>query len=99
MPDIVAGLTVWAVMVPEAMAYAGIAGVPALYGLYTALLPLFAYALLGTSRTMVVGPDTATAMISATAVAGLAAVGTARFVELTATLAFLVSVIFFRSVF
>jgi hypothetical protein len=48
--DIVAGLTVWAVMVPEAMAYAGIAGVPPLVGLYTVPIPLIAYAVFGTSR-------------------------------------------------
>ena len=53
--DIIAGLTVWAVMVPESMAYAGIAGVPPLIGLYTVPFPLFFYALLGTSRLMVVG--------------------------------------------
>ncbi|MFV0338820.1 MAG: SulP family inorganic anion transporter [Chthoniobacterales bacterium] len=93
--DIIAGLTVWAVMVPEAMAYAGIAGVPALYGLYTVPVPLFAYAIFGTSRTLIVGPDTATAMISATAIGGLAAVGSAQFIGLTATLAFLVGLLFF----
>jgi SulP family sulfate permease len=50
LPDILAGLAVWAVMVPESMAYAGIVGVPAIMGLYTIVPPLIAYALLGTSR-------------------------------------------------
>ena len=55
-PDVLAGLAVWAVMVPEGMAYAGIVGVPPIMGLYTIILPLIAYALLGTSRLLVVGP-------------------------------------------
>src|SRR5215475_13905244 len=64
-PDSLAGLAVWAVMVPEAMAYAGIVGVPPIMGLYTIVPALLAYALLGTSRQLVVGPDTATGLISA----------------------------------
>ena len=59
-PDVLAGLAVWAVMVPEGMAYAGIVGVPPITGLYTIIPPLIVYALLGTSRLLVVGPDTAT---------------------------------------
>src|SRR5215475_8559585 len=65
LPDVLAGLAVWAVMVPEGMAYAGIVGVPAIMGFYTIVPPLVAYALLGTSRLLVVGPDTATGLISA----------------------------------
>ena len=65
LPDVLAGLAVWAVMVPEGMAYAGIVGVPPIMGLYTIVPPLIAYALLGTSRLLVVGPDTATGLISA----------------------------------
>ena len=56
LPDILAGLAVWAVMVPEGMAYAGIVGVPPIMGLYTIVPPLIAYALVGTSRLLVVGP-------------------------------------------
>ena len=48
LPDVLAGLAVWAVMVPEGMAYAGIVGVPPMIGLYTIVPPLIAYALLGT---------------------------------------------------
>ena len=55
LPDFLAGLAVWAVMVPEGMAYAGIVGVPPIMGLYTIVPPLIAYALLGTSRLLVVG--------------------------------------------
>ena len=65
LPDVFAGVALWAVMVPEGMAYAGIVGVPPIMGLYTIVPPLLAYALLGTSRQLVVGPDTATGLISA----------------------------------
>ena len=65
LPDVFAGLALWAVMVPEGMAYAGIVGVPPIMGLYTIVPALIAYALLGTSRQLVVGPDTATGLISA----------------------------------
>src|SRR5262249_46564095 len=65
LPGILAGVAVWAVMVPEGMAYSGIVGVPAIMGLYTIIPPLIVYALLGTSRVLVVGPDTATGLISA----------------------------------
>jgi len=97
--DIVAGLTVWAVMVPEAMAYAGIAGVPPLVGLYTVPIPLIAYALFGTSRTMVIGPDSATALISAGTVGAVVAshsgaTQVAEYVAITSALALIVGVVF-----
>ena len=56
MADVLAGLAVWAVMVPEGLAAAGIVGVPPIMGLYTIVPPLIAYTLLGTSRLLVVGP-------------------------------------------
>ncbi|HKR88197.1 MAG TPA: SulP family inorganic anion transporter [Phenylobacterium sp.] len=93
-PDVLAGLALWAVMVPEGMAYAGIVGVPAIMGLYTLVPPLAAYALFGTSRRLVVGPDTATGVISALTVGALAAKGSADFVALTSTLAVLIGVFF-----
>src|SRR5215475_3604959 len=86
MPDVLAGLAVWAVMVPEGMAYAGIVGVPPIMGLYTIVPPLIAYAVLGTSRLLVVGPDTATGLISALTVGAIAAQGTVEFGTLTSTL-------------
>jgi high affinity sulfate transporter 1 len=94
LPDFLAGLAVWAVMVPEGMAYAGIVGVPPIMGLYTLVPPLIAYALLGTSRLLVVGPDTATGLISALTVGAIAAQGTAQFDTLTSTLAILIGVFF-----
>src|SRR6476620_10381377 len=63
-PDLVAGLTVWAVLVPESLAYATIAGVPPVVGLYAAVPALALYALLGTSRQLVVSPMSATAALS-----------------------------------
>jgi len=94
MPDVLAGMAVWAIMVPESMAYAGIVGVPPIMGLYTIVPPLIAYALLGTSRLLVVGPDTATGLISALTVGAIAVQGTAEFDTLTSTLAFLIGVFF-----
>ncbi|HUK87897.1 MAG TPA: SulP family inorganic anion transporter, partial [Terriglobales bacterium] len=92
--DFLAALAIWAVMVPEGMAYAGIVGVPPIMGLYTVVLPLVAYALLGTSRLLVVGPDTATGLISALTVSAFAMQGTADFDTLTSTLAVLIGVFF-----
>ena len=94
LPDLLAGLAVWAVMVPEGMAYAGIVGVPPIMGVYTIVPPLIAYALLGTSRLLVVGPDTATGLISALTVGAIAVRGTAEFNTLTSSLAILIGVIF-----
>ena len=81
-------------MVPEGMAYAGIVGVPPIIGLYTIVPALIAYALLGTSRQLVVGPDTATGLISALTVAAVAVQGTAEYNALTSTLAILIGFFF-----
>lgn len=94
LPDVLAGIAVWAVMVPEGMAYAGIVGVPPIMGLYTIVPPLVVYALLGTSRVLVVGPDTATGLISALTVGAIAVQGTAGFNTLTSSLAVLIGVFF-----
>ena len=94
LPDTLAGLALWAVMVPEGMAYSEILGVSPIMGLYTIIPPLLAYALLGTSRLLVVGPDTATGLISALGVGAIAAQHTAEFNTLTSTLAILIGVFF-----
>src|SRR5215468_759330 len=94
LPDVVAGIALWAVMVPEGMAYASIVGVPPIMGLYTIVPALLAYALLGTSRQLVVGPDTATGLISAITVAAIATQGTAEYNTLTSTLAILIGLLF-----
>jgi high affinity sulfate transporter 1 len=93
-PDALAGLAVWAVMIPESMAYSSIVGVPPTMGLYTIVPPLVAYAILGTSRSLVVGPDTATGLISALTVGAVAVQVTAAFDSLTSTLAVLVGSLF-----
>jgi sulfate permease, SulP family len=93
-PDVLAGLALWAVMVPEGMAYAGIVNVPPIMGLYTIIPPLIIYTVLGTSRVLVVGPDTATGLISALTVGAVAAQGTAHFDTLTSTLAILIGAFF-----
>ena len=85
--DVVAGLTVWAVLVPEALAYASIAGVSPVVGLYAAPPALVLYALLGSSRHLVTGPMSATAALSATAVAAVATAGSDDDAALTAGLA------------
>ena len=92
--DLIAGLTVWAVMVPTAMAYAGIAGVHPVVGLYTVPLALVGYAVFGTSRSLVVGPDSATALLSANTIAGLVTLSSGDYLTLTASLALLVGLAF-----
>src|SRR3954466_5382916 len=85
--DLVAGLTVWAVLVPEALAYATIAGVSPVVGLYAAPGALILYAALGSSRHLIAGPMSATAALSAATIASLVPVGDSKFVALTTGLA------------
>ena len=85
--DLLAGMTVWAVLVPEALAYASIAGVSPVVGLYAAPGALLLYAAFGSSRHLVVGPMSATAALSAAAVAEVATQGSADFAAHTVALA------------
>jgi MFS superfamily sulfate permease-like transporter len=94
LPDVFAGVALWTIMVPEGMAYSSIVGVPPIMGLYTIVPALIAYALFGTSRQLVVGPDTATGLISALTVGALAVQGSAEYNSLTSTLAVLIGVFF-----
>jgi high affinity sulfate transporter 1 len=87
--DLLAAAAVWAVLVPEGMAYASLAGMPPETGLFAALAPLLAYAALGTCRQLTVGPSSAIAAYSAAAVAPLALGDGARFIALSALLALL----------
>ena len=73
--DLIAGLTVWAVVVPEAVAYAQLAGVPPQVGLFAAPFLLLGYALFGTSRQLMVGATSASAVMMAGTVAALAGSG------------------------
>ena len=85
--DLVAGLTVWAVLVPESLAYASIAGVSPVVGLYAAPAALILYSALGSSRHLVVGPMSATAALSAATVGDLVAGSGGRFTQMTVALA------------
>lgn len=92
--DLVAGLTLWALVVPEAMAYASIAGVPPQFGLYSVPLAVLAYSWLGSSQRLFVGPSSTIAALTATVVAPLAAVATDQYVALTAVLSLLAGAAF-----
>jgi len=92
--DLLSGLAVWALTVPQAMAYAGIAGVPAVYGLFTIPFAMIAYAVFGTSRTLSIGPESALAILSAATVGALATQGSDEFLQLSIALALIVGVLF-----
>lgn len=85
--DLLAGLTVWAVLVPESLAYATIAGVSPVVGLYAAVPSLILYALLGSSRHLIVAPMSASAALSASTVALFAGGDPAHYLALTTVLA------------
>ena len=93
--DLVAGLTVGVMLIPQGMAYAMIAGLPPIYGLYASTLPLIIYALLGTSRQLAVGPVAMVSLLTAAGIGALAEGGTATYISLAITLAFLVGTIQF----
>jgi len=85
--ELVAGLTLAALAIPEVMGYTKIAGTPVIYGLYTILIPMALFAIFGSSRHLVVGADSATAAILAAGLVGLAATGSDDYLALCAVLA------------
>lgn len=87
--DGVAAIIVTLMLVPQSLAYAIVAGLPPVYGLYASILPLVAYTLLGTSKTLAVGPVAVISLMTAEAIAPLHDVGTHAYVTAAATLAFL----------
>ncbi|MFL1846751.1 SulP family inorganic anion transporter [Pseudomonas aeruginosa] len=89
-PDVQAGLSVAAIQIPTAIAYAQIAGFPPQVGLYACILPMLIYALIGSSRQLMVGPDAATAAMVAAAITPLAAGDPQRLVELSMIVAIMV---------
>jgi sulfate permease, SulP family len=91
--DLIAGLTVCAILVPEGMAYAQLAGVPPEYAFYAAPIGLLAYALLGSSRQLVVAVSSAVAIMSAATISEIATTGSAEYIALTAALAILAGLI------
>ena len=91
--DLVAGLTVFAILVPSCLAYGELAGFEPVIGLYAALVAMIAYALFGSSRQLIVGPDATIAILVAIIVAPLALGDPARYAALAAALAILIGLI------
>ena len=85
--DLLAALTVWALLVPQGLAYAQLAGLDPVFGLYASIGAIVGYALLGGVREMSVGPEATIALLSASIVAPLSAGDPVRFVTLSAGLA------------
>ena len=90
-PDVVAGITLAALGIPEVMGYTKIAGTPLVTGLYTLVLPIMAFALLGGSRHLVVAADSATAAVLASMLVGVAVLGSPEYVGLTSFVALAVA--------
>lgn len=91
--DLIAGLTVAVVAVPQSMAYALIAGVPVQYGLYASIIPTIVACLWGSSAHLVTGPTTAVSLVVFTSLSEIAPAGTPHYIELALLLAFIVGVI------
>ena len=92
-PDVIAGLTAAAVVIPKAMAYATIAGLPVQVGLYTALVPMVVYALLGTSRPLSVSTTTTIAILTGSALGSVAHGAGGDLLAAAATLAVMVGLV------
>jgi sulfate permease, SulP family len=90
--EVVAGITLAAIAIPEVMGYTKISGTPVITGLYTMLIPTALFAVFGSSRHLVVGADSATAAILASALVGIAAVGSEQYVALAGVLALMAAV-------
>jgi len=93
--DLSAGLTVGVMLIPQGMAYAMIAGLPPIYGLYASTLPLILYAIFGTSRHLAVGPVAMVSLLTAAGIGAMAELGTSEYIALAVTLALLVGAIQF----
>ena len=87
--DLIAGVTVAAYLVPQVTAYAGVAGLPPVTGLWAALPPMACYAVLGSSRLVSLGPESTTALMTVVAIGPLAAVEPVHYAALAAMLALL----------
>lgn len=90
--DSIAGVIVTALLVPQSLAYAMVAGLPPHVGMYASILPVLAYAAFGSSRTLAVGPVAVAALMTAAALSPLAEAGSAEYVALAVLLALLVGV-------
>jgi len=92
-PDVIAGLTTAVMLVPQAMGYALLAGLPPIVGLYASVAPLLLYAALGTSRQLAVGPVAMDSILVAGAVGAIATVGVEQYVLIAAALGMMVGVV------
>src|ERR671922_2972039 len=88
--DLFAGLTVGVMIIPQGMAYAMLAGLSPVFGLYAATVPLVVYAFFGSSRHLSIGPVAIDSMLTAASVSVLAVAGSDQYVSLGITLAFLI---------
>ena len=91
--DMLAGITVGVILLPQAIAYAFLAGIPPIYGLYSSLIPLLVYAFLGTSRHLSIGPVAVTSILLMTGISKLAVPFSDHFVELVLLTGLLVGVL------
>ena len=91
--DLAAGLTIGAMLVPQGMAYALLAGLPPEIGLYASIVPVLVYAVFGTSRQLAVGPVAIVSLLTATALAPLFEQGSAGYVSAAALLALMVGAV------
>ena len=91
--DISAGLTVGIMLIPQGMAYAMMAGMPPIYGLYAAIFPLFLYVIFGTSRHLSVGPVAIVSLLVAAGIGEFASQGSYDFISLAITLALMVGIV------
>ncbi|WP_034960957.1 SulP family inorganic anion transporter [Erythrobacter longus] len=87
--DLMAAVIVTIMLIPQSLAYALLAGLPPVVGLYASILPLVLYAIFGTSRTLAVGPVAVVSLMTASAAGAVAAQGTAEYLEAAITLAML----------
>lgn len=93
--DLAAGLTVGVMLIPQGMAYAMLAGLPPIYGLYASILPLILYAIFGTSRQLAVGPVAMVSLLIAAGVGAVAEIGSETYIQLAILLALMVGLIQF----
>lgn len=93
--DLGAGLTVGVMLIPQGMAYASIAGLPPIYGLYASLVPILLYAVFGTSRQLAVGPVAMVSLLTATAIATFGDIPLSDYINYALLLALMVGVIQF----
>ena len=97
--DLVAAAIVTVMLIPQSLAYALLAGLPPVVGLYASILPLAAYAIFGTSRTLAVGPVAVISLMTASAAGSVAVQGTPEYLEAAIALALLSGVMLVRRMF